>query len=40
MKTQVEDIGSDVKELNARVDDIKEAMQAGSSKGILSQSDI
>ena len=40
MKKQVEDVGSDVKELNARVDDIKEAMQAGSSEGILSQSDI
>ena len=37
VKTQVNEVGSDVKELNARFDDIKEAMQAGSSEGILSQ---
>ena len=36
VKMKVEDVGSDVKELNARV----EAMQAGSSEGILSQIDI
>ena len=35
MKTQMQQVGSEVKELNARVD----AMQAGSSEGILSQSD-
>lgn len=40
VKTQVKEIGSDVEELNACVDDIKEAMQAESSEGILSQSDI
>ena len=35
MKTQMQQVGSEVKELNARVD----AMQVGSSEGILSQSD-
>ena len=35
MQTQVEDVGSDVKELKAGVADIKQAMQAGSSKGKL-----
>ena len=40
VKTQVKEIGSDVEELNACVDDIKESMQAESSEGILSQSDI
>ena len=40
VKTQVKEVGSDVKELNARVDDMKEAIQAGSSEGILSQSDV
>ncbi|XP_020631190.1 uncharacterized protein LOC110068160 isoform X2 [Orbicella faveolata] len=32
VKTQVKEVGSDLTELNARVDDIKEAMQAGSSE--------
>ena len=40
VKTQVKEVGSDVKELNAHVNNIKEAMQAGSSQGILSQTDI
>ena len=40
VKTEVKEVGSDVKELNACVNDIKEPMQARSSEGILSQSEI
>jgi len=36
VKTQAEEVGSDMKDLNACLDDV----EAGSSKGILSQSDI
>jgi len=33
VKTKVDEVGSDVKEVKANVNEIKQAMQAGSSKG-------